>query len=151
MPSDRIAGGTVIAPGSPEAWPGGRPGAVAVGPARPAVLPGPAQLAAAPGVGVRLAPASRVEAPWRAGWPWMAAGIWDSPPWFGVDGWGGRRTAHIRRGWLRRGRRIVVDGDPEDNQADDGGCRRQQGEHERERRPGQPGHRELVRHVGDHR
>jgi hypothetical protein len=37
------------------------------------------------------------------------------------------------------------------DRADDGGEDRQQGQHQRERRAGQPGHGQLIGHIGDHR
>lgn len=49
--------------------------------------------------------------------------------------------------------RHVLDGRDlaQHDRADDGGEDRQQGQHQRERRAGQPGHGQLIGHVGDHR
>ena len=94
----RVTSSTVIAPvPRAAAGPYGRHGASAVRPARPAVMPWPAQQAAAPDAAARLAPAARGAVHWRAGCPYVGAGTRDSPPFCAVDGWEGQRALRARR------------------------------------------------------
>src|ERR1700722_17585584 len=90
---DRLSGSAVIAP-VPRAAAGlyGRPGASAVRPARPVVMPWPAPRAFAPGGAVLPVPSARGFVLLRAGWPYMEADTRDSPPFRGVGRWERQRT-----------------------------------------------------------